>query len=1031
MLQSSNRIAVSDGPSMEGDKTRVFLSYSRKDSDFANWLRFRLQEREIDVFQDVEDTLAGEDWWRRLQELISQADTIIFVLSPNSVASTICRREVAHALQLNKRVFPVVITDINWALAPDGLIKLHGLFFNETSSKEEALTRLVQALETDIGWIREHTRLGELAQHWDRQKRPRSLLLRSTALEAAEHWLTERPKTARSATNLQQEYIRASRHTARQRLRGLVSISFAVAAVTTLLGIVAVLEMLKAQANERRAELERSKVLSGLADQNLRNGDPVTAALLAMEAFPNASNNADGPAYPEAEHALRDALREQRERLVFGGKRLVRSALFNPGGKLVAAAVNDGSIQIWDAETGKRLSKFDDEKNLGARTISFNPTNSAVVLVGDEGGNARIFDLDSGKLIHRLPASSYGLRMTGFDQKGQLILAAGLDHSVSVWDSLTGAYKLHLVGHHGSVGSAMFSPDGSRIVTASDDMTARVWDVNTGGGRAILQHEGKVGMAVFSPDGQRILTASHDKMARLWNANTGVLLTVLSDHEDAVLYAGFSPDGHNIVTTSRDKTARIWDTPLEAESSETIKSRVLLGHTGDVYLASFSENSRRVVTASNDLTARVWDVETGTQLVLLKGHSKQITSANFNGYNGETVLTAGEDGSIRIWDVDRKPKGSVASLRHDRPVPFAHFSRDGQLIVSAESNTAHVWDASAGRSVVILKGHDGEVVAATFSPDAKKVVTASRDGTARVWDSTTGRQLHTLEIGDQVNSVVYNFNGSQILTASKHGIASIWDSESGKRMKEFKANALQIINARFSPDGHWVLICSADRTARIWDVKSDRSIVLARHEGQCRSAMFNPKGTQVVTADDTTVRLWQASTGQLIKEVKVAAQGRVVHVGFDPFARQILIVTTRKPFVKLWNIARGNVIDFSGHDNPVTSAEFSPGGEQVLTASKDGSLRVWDAVLGYTVDELKAHEVQIGHAEFSPDGERMLTASNDNTVRLWESATTKRMLFKFVERKIPRCLEPLQRKRFGLDDRVPPWCIGKWPYTDE
>src|SRR5262249_26344140 len=114
-------------------KTRVFISYSRKDGEFASWLREGLEHRGIGGFGDIEDTLPGEEWWRRLQGLISQADTVIFVLSPNSVASKVCRDEVAYALKLSKRVFPAVIADINWALAPEGLIKLHGLFFEDVA----------------------------------------------------------------------------------------------------------------------------------------------------------------------------------------------------------------------------------------------------------------------------------------------------------------------------------------------------------------------------------------------------------------------------------------------------------------------------------------------------------------------------------------------------------------------------------------------------------------------------------------------------------------------------------------------------------------------------------------------------------------------------------------------------------------------------------------------------------------------------------------------------------------------------------
>jgi WD40 repeat protein len=1037
MLERTSRpAALADHPA-KSEKTRVFISYSRKDATFANWLRSGLEGRGIEVFRDIEDTLAGEEWWRRLQALISQADTVIFVLSPNSVASAICRDEVAHALKLNKRVFPAVIADINWALAPEGLIKLHGLFFNDSAQREAALTRLTEALETDIGWIREHTRLGELAQHWDRQKRPRAILLRGAALEDAERWLTERPKTARAATNLQQEYIRASRRAARQRLRVLVAISVGTAISTTMLGAGAYVQMLKAQENQRKAELERSRVLTEFSNENLRNGDPVTAALLAVEALPDASGASERPYYPPAELALRKGLREQRERLVFGGDRLVRAAAFSPDERFVVTAVNDGTVRIWDTSTGKLVSMLTGEKNFGSRTVTYSPDHERI-LVGDDKGNARVFDAADNRLIHTLRASSRGLRVAAFGAEGRLILTAGLDNAPAVWDGATGELRFTLIGHDRTVESAAFSLDGRRIVTASHDMTARIWDAETGQGLVILRgHEDRVGMAVFSPDGQRVLTASDDKTARLWDAVTGAHLGTLSGHNAAVLYAAFSPDGRSIITGSSDRTGRIWDSQLGGDQIPGARTRLLLGHSGNVHLTAFDKDSERALTVSNDLTVRVWKVETGEQLAILKGHVEQITSAVF-GTRSNTVLTASEDGSTRIWDLDAAPLW-MARWKHNDPVVFADFSSDGQLVVTtSEDDTARIWNALTGELAADLKGHQADVVSAAFSPNSKHVVTASRDGTARIWDTSTGEELHKLEVGGEVNGAVYSPDGRQILTASNDGSAAIWDSADGSRIKEFKANKNGLVGATFSPDGRRILTCSSDRTARIWDVKSARMIVLAGHTGECRSAVFSPGGSRTLTAGDVTARLWDSATGQPVTEfpkrgTAVSNRGSVISAAFDHSGRFILTVTTSRPFVHVWNIASGQVVNLASLGDPVTRAVFSPGDDQVLTVSNDGTLRLWDARSGAAVDELQAHEGQILHATFSFDGQRMLTTSKDETARLWQAFVSKKDLLDFAESKLSRCLHAIQRERFGLDNRAPSWCkrLGKWPSMPE
>ena len=344
-----------------------------------------------------------------------------------------------------------------------------------------------------------------------------------------------------------------------------------------------------------------------------------------------------------------------------------------------------------------------------------------------------------------------------FNSDGTSVVTASSDKTARVWNAATGREIVALMGHcpptidYGRLGcavkSAAFSPDGQRVVTGSDDKTARVWDAATGREIAVLKgHEDLVRSAAFSPDGQRVVTASNDKTARIWNAATGREVAGLKGHCPPgvdygtlgcfVMSAAFGPDGTKVVTASSDRTARVWDAATGREIA------VLKGHENWVLSAAFSPNGQRVVTASLDKTARVWDAATGREIASLRGHC---------------------------------PAGADYGML-ECTVRSAAFSPDGRQVVTASwDKTARLWDAATGQEIAVLKGHQNWVNSAAFSPDGAKVVTASNDKTARVWDAATGEEISILTgHGDQVNSAAFSPDGQRVVTASGDKTARIW-----------------------------------------------------------------------------------------------------------------------------------------------------------------------------------------------------------------------------------------------------------------
>ncbi len=371
---------------------------------------------------------------------------------------------------------------------------------------------------------------------------------------------------------------------------------------------------------------------------------------------------------------------------------------------------------------------------------------------------------------------------------------------------------VELEGHSGQVFSAAFSPDGQRIVTASDDKTARLWNAATGEIIAKLEgHSARVNSAAFSPDGQRAATASDDHTARIWNPTSGHLIAKLVGHSAQVWSAEFSPDGQRIVTASNDGTGRVWN----ATTGDLIAK--LEGHSGAIFTAVFSPGGQRIATASHDQTARTWNAANGRLIATLVGHSGEVSWASFSP-DGQRVITASADGTGRTWNADNgqfitKLPGNFQGAR------IMAFSPDWQRAAISSGKIARIWNANSGGVIATLADHLGPVLNAAFSPDGQRVVTASTDNTARVWNASTGKLIANLQGHSNVlYGPAFSPDSRLVATASADGTARVWNAATGALIAQLDNNSGLITSAAFSPDGHRIVTASTDGTALIWRI---------------------------------------------------------------------------------------------------------------------------------------------------------------------------------------------------------------------
>jgi WD40 repeat protein len=552
-----------------------------------------------------------------------------------------------------------------------------------------------------------------------------------------------------------------------------------------------------------------------------------------------------------------------------------------------------------------------------------------------------------------------------------------------------------LEGHRGSVLHATFSPDGRRLVTASDDATARLWDLASANPRAtVLEgHTNWVRHATFSPDGRRLVTVSHDETARLWDL-TGEQprATVLEGYTDAVSHAAFSPDGRSLVTVSADNTARLWDL-----IGEHPRATVLEGHTGPVTHAAFSPDRRYLVTASADNTARLWYL-TGKRprATVLEGHTGPVRHAVFSP-DGWRLVTASDDATARLWDLTGEQPRATVLEGHTVWVRHAAFSPDGRHLVMAsyDNNTARLWDLTSEhpRATAVLEGHTGPVSHAAFSPDGRRLITTSDDATARLWDVTSEQPRATVLEGHMgpVLHAAFSPDGRRLATASRDKTARLWDlAGEHPRATVLEGHTGPVSHAAPSPDGRFLVTASADNTARLWDLTSEhpRATVLEGHTGPVLHAAFSSDGRRLVTASHDTTAWLRDLTGEhpRVAAVLEGHTGRVSHAVFSPDGRR-LVTASDDTTARLWDLtsARPRATVLEGHTDRVPHAVFSPDGRRLITASDDATARLWDLTSAHPrATVLEGHTYSVRHAAFSPDGLRLVTVSFDRTARLWD-----------------------------------------------
>lgn len=493
----------------------------------------------------------------------------------------------------------------------------------------------------------------------------------------------------------------------------------------------------------------------------------------------------------------------------------VWSVAFSPTDRQVAASASDDqTIKIWNTATATCVRTLRGHTDW-IWSINFSPDGQKIGSTSDDN-TVKIWHVATGGCLRTIDGHGEGScsksltfgvtkRFTiwsiAFSHNGEQIAAGTQDHTVEIWDTVTGRSLRTLSGHTRSVYTVAFWGN-SLVASGSGDGTVKLWDIKSGKCLLTIDNIAVVYTVVFSHDGKQVASAGRE--VKTWDATTGTLIhTYKSEKATGVAAVAYSHDDTLIATVSENTVINIW-------TSSTAKHlRKLEGHENSIYSVVFPFHNRFIASSSSDGIVKLWSVSTGECIRTLLHGGREIWGLAFA--RGDQEIVSGSDrGTVKIWSVEA---GTCLQefKAHDKDLNYATMSHNGQQIATAaHDGKIKLWDVVYGSSAWFV----------TFSKDDKSVATCSDIGTVRIWEQATGKCSLVIQSGDSpVYSICFSPGSQYLAVAADNHLVSI-----------FSNHALRSLRARRRLRGHtgpvwavaWpsesrIISASNDRTLRVWD----------------------------------------------------------------------------------------------------------------------------------------------------------------------------------------------------------------------
>jgi WD40 repeat protein len=878
----------------------IFISYSRRDKAFVGRLTAALTAAGRDFWLDEQDIPATADWLREIADNIAQADAVVFVLSPDSVAPTsTCRQEIELALRDQKRIVPLVCREVSAHDVVEPVRAINWLFFRQGDDFDAAFAKLLDTLDTDLDYWHEAARYLVRARQWEGRGENAGYALRGRELAEAERWLAEGATKRPTPTALHVRYITASRRVAARRQRGITGLFSAVSVVMAALAVFALFQSQRASA-ERDTAVFRQLLAQSSANLDTR---PDLALLYAVEATRfRDSADARTALFTALDHSryLDAVLQDGDANANFDG---ISNVAFSADGQTLLSADERGvgekgetQVTLWDVSGKRPRLRFDIPHGIFAAALS---PDGRLVATGDYKGPLELWDAATGARLADLTQGFVTFDDThslAFSPDGSLLASYDCDDAacsarhITLWNLATRTAGPQFRVEDGDLTiSLAFSPNGSYLAAgACGDLLCSahqvtLWDIHTG--KVTFTYAapspadpGGINTFAFSGD-SRTLVIGGCAAADCTTGRT-VLLDMatgrrtgdpLLDPDGEINQLGLSPDGQTVVTVAGSGTLRLWNVAARTSTQ-------LFGHGDSINDVSFTRDGRQFATGGNDNRVLLW--RTAPFTPASPAIAGGFDSAAVFSPDGKSIATGNCQGQILLWDAATGARtlalGNPVQTGVLTCVGYLAFSPDGRRVAADLVANLLTWDVATRKALVFSDPTKLFIIVEgvmTFSPDGRSLVTSDFSGDLTVWDATAGTPIKQFPapVSDGITSgAAFSRDGRLLALGASGNDVTLVDGHQFAPVSTLhgpRATGERIEQVAFTPDGRIVAGLSSTGVISLWEVKTHALLgsfqALQSNNIAAKvntSLAFSPDGRMLAASFGQDFGLWDPAT---------------------------------------------------------------------------------------------------------------------------------------------------------------------------